>query len=101
MNKEIYIKKKKDEKYINFEFKIKHLLILDKNGYLLINSSISEYSKSLNESCGKPYYIDISLGVHTFTCSQMLSIEEVLHFADEALYEQKKNKRKSVVKGAL
>ena len=45
MNKEIYIKKKKDEKYINFEFKIKHLLILDKNGYLLINSSISEYSK--------------------------------------------------------
>ena len=31
MNKEIYIKKKKDEKYINFEFKIKHLLILDKN----------------------------------------------------------------------
>ena len=45
MNKEIYIKKKKDEKYINFEFKIKHLLILDKNGYLLINSSISKYSK--------------------------------------------------------
>ena len=45
MDKEIYIKKRKDEKYINFEFKIKHLLILDKNGYLLINSSISEYSK--------------------------------------------------------
>ena len=45
MNKENYTKKKKDEKYINFEFKIKHLLVLNKNGYLLINSSISEYSK--------------------------------------------------------
>ncbi|MBQ8923712.1 MAG: GGDEF domain-containing protein [Lachnospiraceae bacterium] len=66
-----------------------------------IISSIKEYSKELNDSCGKPYYIDISLGVYTFTCSQMLSIEEVLHHADEALYEQKKNKRKSVVKGAL
>ena len=45
MNKENYIKRKKDEKYSHFEFKIKHLLILDKNGDLLINSSISEYSK--------------------------------------------------------
>ena len=66
-----------------------------------IIKTISEYSEALNESCGKPYYIDISLGVHTFTCSQMLSIEEVLHHADEALYEQKKNKRKSVIKGRL
>jgi hypothetical protein len=45
MNKENYTKKKKDEKYINFEFKIQHLLVLNKQGYLLINSSISEYSK--------------------------------------------------------
>ena len=66
-----------------------------------IITTIKECSKALNDSCGKPYYIDISLGVHSFTCSQMLSIEEVLHHADEALYEQKKNKRKSVIKGAL
>ena len=45
MNKENFIKRRKDEKYSHFEFKIKHLLILDKNGDLLINSSISEYSK--------------------------------------------------------
>ena len=63
MNKEIYIKKKKDEKYINFEFKIKHLLILDKNGYLLINSSISEYSKL------SPKFIDrIKLFVMKIIC---------------------------------
>ena len=63
MNKEIYIKKKKDEKYINFEFKIKHLLMLDKNGYLLINSSISEYSKL------SPKFIDrIKLFVMKIIC---------------------------------
>ncbi len=63
MNKEIYIKKKKDEKYINFEFKIKHLLILDKKGYLLINSSISEYSKL------SPKFIDrIKLFVMKIIC---------------------------------
>ena len=37
--------KKKDEKYVNFEFNIKHLLIFDKSGFLLINSSIAEYTK--------------------------------------------------------
>ena len=37
--------KKKDEKYVNFEFKINHLLIFDKSGFLLINSSIAEYTK--------------------------------------------------------
>ena len=35
----------KDEKYINFEFKIKHFLVFDKSGILLINSLISDYTK--------------------------------------------------------
>lgn len=63
-----------------------------------IRNMIAKLSKELNDTCNKPYYIDISLGISTFTCSPMLNIEEVLHNADEALYENKKNKRKSVVK---
>lgn len=63
-----------------------------------IRNKIAELSKGLNETCDKPYYIDISLGISTFTCSTTLNIEEVLHHADEALYENKKNKRKSVIK---
>ena len=35
----------KDEKYINFEFKIKHFLVFDKSGLLLINSLITDYSR--------------------------------------------------------
>ncbi len=63
-----------------------------------IRNTIASLSKELNDTCGKPYYIDISLGVYTFTCTPSISIEEILHNADEALYENKKNKRKSVVK---
>ena len=64
----------------------------------LIRQSISRYSEELNDTCGKPYYIDISIGVSTFVCSTTLNIEEVLHHADEALYENKKSKRQSVIK---
>ena len=39
------ILKKKDSKYIPFDFKIKHFLIFDINGSLLINSSIAESIK--------------------------------------------------------
>ncbi len=63
-----------------------------------IRKNIARLSEELNNSCGKPYYIDISLGISTFTCAPSLNIEEVLHYADEALYENKKNKRKSVIK---
>ena len=35
----------KDEKYNNFEFKVKHLLVFDKSGFLLINSSIADYAQ--------------------------------------------------------
>ncbi|MBE5944292.1 MAG: GGDEF domain-containing protein [Lachnospiraceae bacterium] len=63
-----------------------------------IRNTITELSRRFNDTCGKPYYIDISLGISTFTCSPTLNIEEVLHNADEALYENKKYKRESVVK---
>lgn len=59
---------------------------------------IKKLSTQLNETNGKPYYVDISLGVTTFTCEPTLNIEDVLHKADVALYEHKKNKRKDVMK---
>ncbi len=64
----------------------------------IIRNTIAKELKELNDTCDKPYYIDISVGICTFTCSPTLNIEEVLHHADEALYEHKKNKRTSVVK---
>ena len=61
-------------------------------------SKIKTLSEHLNETNGKPYYVDISLGVSTFICNPTLNIEDVLHQADESLYEHKKNKRKDVLK---
>lgn len=66
----------------------------------LIMNKIAIERETLNSTCGKPYYIDISLGVSTFLCSPALNIEDVLHNADEALYVNKKNKRKDVLKPA-
>ena len=36
---------KKDNKYVQFDFKVKYFLMFDKNGLLLINNHISEFSK--------------------------------------------------------
>ena len=36
---------KKDNKFIHYDFKVKYFLIFDKNGLLLINTPISEFSK--------------------------------------------------------
>ncbi|MDE6025960.1 MAG: GGDEF domain-containing protein [Lachnospiraceae bacterium] len=66
-----------------------------------IRNKIASLSNELNDTCDKPYYIDISVGITTFTCAPTLNIEEVLHNADEALYENKKNKRKSVIKPTI
>ena len=36
---------KKDNKFVQFEFKVKYFLMFDKNGLLLINTNIKEYTK--------------------------------------------------------
>lgn len=66
-----------------------------------IRNTIASLSKELNDTCDKPYYIDISVGITTFACAPTLNLEEILHNADEALYENKKNKRKSVIKPTI
>ncbi len=66
-----------------------------------IRNTISVLSKELNDTCGKPYYIDISTGITTFVCSPTLNIEDALHDADKALYENKKNKRTNIMKPSV
>lgn len=63
-----------------------------------ITGSLSEYTNTVNATCGKPYYIDMSYGITEFTCSETLNIEDILIQADEILYENKRYKRKSVLK---
>jgi len=63
-----------------------------------IKDTISDFFEELNQTCRKPFYIDISIGISTFICSPALNIEDILHNADKSLYESKQNKRKSAVK---
>ena len=72
--------------------------IEDENKPDQILNRIRRYDDDLNEDSGKPYFIDLSLGTSIFTCKPSLNIELVLHSADVALYENKKNKRKNVEK---
>lgn len=61
-------------------------------------SKILAGCREYNENAGKPYYVDISVGVTEFVCGERTDIKEMLQQADESLYRAKKHRRKSVRK---
>lgn len=63
-----------------------------------VQRKITEYSAELNASCGKPYFIEMSVGVTEFICNGEQKIEDLLSQADTALYSNKKYKRMSILK---
>ena len=65
-----------------------------------IVDSMNYYQDRVNEQNGKPYYVEFSYGFRALTCSENLQIESEMIYADEALYIDKKNKRKNVDKKA-
>lgn len=72
---------------------------VDTEGFIeQLHSNLAENSKHVNDTCGKPYYIDISVGISEFVCDPDISIEDVMSEADTALYVNKKYKRMSVLK---
>ena len=52
---------KKDNKYLTFDFKVKYFLIFDKNGLLLLNSTISEFTKLSEKFLDKIKMISMKL----------------------------------------
>ncbi len=65
-----------------------------------ITNRIKKTNMSFNDSCDKPYYINTSVGVYPFTCSSSIELSSILEHADELLYQQKKNKLKTIIKTA-
>lgn len=59
---------------------------------------ITDISEKFNRNCDKPYYVNMSVGIYQFTCSSEIVLSDILEKADEILYQQKHNKRKSVLK---
>ena len=59
---------------------------------------INAKSNEINANSGKPYYINMSLGICEFKCMPDVDIKKMLDIADEQLYIEKGNKLKKVLK---
>lgn len=63
-----------------------------------IRRNIEQLSEELNADCDKPYYIEMSVGVKEVISHQRMDLKDILKEADNVLYADKKNKRKSCIK---
>ncbi len=61
-----------------------------------IKDRIQKSMKEFNDQSDKPYYVNISIGVHEFVIDDTVEFEQVLTKADEELYIEKKEKKKRI-----
>lgn len=54
--------------------------------------------EDLNNGSGKPYYVEFSIGMIEFICSDNFELSHMLKEADTALYDAKKERRHSIKK---
>lgn len=59
----------------------------------IMKRRIAEISARHNTECGKPYPIEMSVGVCEFVCGEDVDIYGVIERADERLYEEKRAKK--------
>ena len=72
---------------------------IDDSDYVTeVQRKIKDFSAELNATCGKPYFIEMSVGVTEFVCDGEQTIEDLLSQADTALYSNKRYKRMSILK---
>lgn len=55
-------------------------------------------SERFNRLSKKPYFVEISIGIYEFRCSQDTDLNELIQKSDELLYQAKVRRRKSVKK---
>ena len=63
-----------------------------------ITKRIKEHAARLNATSNKPFYVEMSVGVHEFICEEDTDIGELFKESDAVLYEQKRNRRTSIKK---
>ncbi|MBO4903538.1 MAG: GGDEF domain-containing protein [Lachnospiraceae bacterium] len=63
-----------------------------------ICEKIRATADTFNESSGKPFFIECSLGYNEFVCDETLNIQDVLDAADRELYKSKQKRRDSSVR---
>ena len=63
-----------------------------------IKQAIREECCDRNQTSGKEYLVECSLGMLEFICSPYADVSELLEKADSVMYQEKKNRRASVLK---
>ena len=62
----------------------------------LFRERILAACRELNESSGKPYYVEISMGIVRFDLKPETDLQSIVAKADKQLYEDKKKRRPSI-----
>lgn len=71
---------------------------LNKNGEKAeeLTARIKAYNKQFNDQTGKPYYVEVSVGMCELECDPGRDIGEYMKRADVLLYDAKKSRRASI-----
>ncbi len=64
----------------------------------MFRSRLKDAFEEYNRTSLKPYFVEVSLGIASFTCSQGLETSKIINEADLYLYDEKKKKRISALK---
>ena len=60
--------------------------------------NIKSCAKTFNENSNEDFYVEMSVGIHAFECEDGIELAELFKRSDAVLYEQKRDRRKSVKK---
>ena len=63
-----------------------------------IEKQFAYVAREFNAHSEKPYFIEVSIGIHGFPCEPGADFGEMLKMSDKLLYASKANRRQSVVK---
>lgn len=58
-----------------------------------ISKRIDSYLDNINETAGKPYEIHASIGYHIATANKTQSLYNLISFADQIMYDNKKKRK--------
>ena len=67
------------------------------NSHQIVHN-VKAYAKEFNKNSDKDFYVEMSVGVHTFECQDGIELGELFKKSDAVLYEQKRVRRESVKK---
>lgn len=73
-------------------------LVVGDNFSEMIKERIRDSLKRMNDTSGKMYYVNMSIGTYEFVIGEETNIDQILNKADAALYQEKKNKVKVIYK---